>query len=305
MKKEIGIVTLAAMMTGASASAALIGSESFSSSGYYDGVNFGSTNMPSPTTLHRTNIVGTTGFSAADNNDARWLGSTAYVTPSHAINLTHALTTGSTSAGGALLLTGLVRQSNRKLMLEPSGSTFFMSGLVSANGSLDNMKNGEQAAMGLAASFSNTAFNRSGFSLGLYRDLTGGVYLSAFAGGNTYTLGDALTGAQASDAHMIVLQLDIGAGATDILTAWYALAGSTELTLAGTWENLDTADSGADIRVFGLQVSGKDTASPGVAVDEWRFGTTLLDVTSIPEPATIGMLGLGALIVMLVRRRCR
>jgi len=291
MKKVVYVFTLVAL--GSSFSfAASIASESFSSSGYHDGVNFGSTNMPSPTTLHRTNIVGTTGFSAADNNDARWLGSTAYVTPSHAINLTHALTTGSTSAGGALLLTGggLVRTSYRKLQQEPSGSTFFMSGLVSANGSLDNMKNGEMVSMGLAASFSNTAFNRSGFSLGLYRDLTGGVYLSAFAGGNTYKLGDALTGAQASDAHMIVLKLDIGAGATDTLTAWYALAGSTALTFAGTWTNLNTADSGADIRSFGLQtagIAGTDISNGG-AVDEWRFGATSQDVTI----ATAGRLSL-------------
>ncbi|MFA5689110.1 MAG: hypothetical protein WC959_08190 [Kiritimatiellales bacterium] len=163
---------------------------------------------------------------------------------------------------------------------EPAGTTFFMSGLVSVNGPLTNMKSGEQASMGLSDQFSNTAFNRRGFGLGLYRD-EDSVFLAAFANNSVFKLGDALTDAQLSQAHHIVLKLEIGVGATDALTAWYAVSGTSVLISAGKWENLDTADNGADICVFGLQSLGVGNTDPaGVAFDEWRFGSTMKDVTA-------------------------
>ncbi len=255
----------------------LLASESFSSAGYLDAVNFGATNQ------YRTNTIGTVGFSSANNANAYWIGSTANVQPIHAVNLSHPAISGSAMAGGAIVRSpreDFVRQSSRRLASEPAGTTFFMSGLVSVNGPLTNMKSGEQASMGLSDQFSNTAFNRRGFGLGLYRD-EDSVFLAAFANNSVFKLGDALTDAQLSQAHHIVLKLEIGVGATDALTAWYAVSGTSVLISAGKWENLDTADNGADICVFGLQSLGVGNTDPaGVAFDEWRFGSTMKDVTA-------------------------
>ncbi|MEI8206456.1 MAG: PEP-CTERM sorting domain-containing protein, partial [Kiritimatiellales bacterium] len=63
------------------------------------------------------------------------------------------------------------------------------------------------------------------------------------------------------------------------------------------------AGTSADLGLFVVQVKNDPIASSrAVYLDEFRFGTTLQDVTSIPEPATIGMLGLGGILVMLLRR---
>ena len=51
-----------------------------------------------------------------------------------------------------------------------------------------------------------------------------------------------------------------------------------------------------------IRLGGQSGAPNTVMIDELRVGTTWADVTPIPEPATIGMLGLGAIITLLVRR---
>ena len=72
--------------------------------------------------------------------------------------------------------------------------------------------------------------------------------------------------------------------------------GTANASLTG----LDVADIG-----FGTLGMYAGATAGQASLDEFRFGETFADVTpsAIPEPATVGMLGLGALVVMLLRRK--
>jgi hypothetical protein len=63
-----------------------------------------------------------------------------------------------------------------------------------------------------------------------------------------------------------------------------------------TWTSIAKASGAAQDR---LRI-GVTTGT--VQLDEIRFGDTFDSVTVIPEPATIGMLGLGAFLTILMRR---
>ncbi len=259
---------------------------------------------------HNTNLLGTTGFSDQDE----WHRGTANVRTRDFDGLTHDLVVGDTYDGIALLrpaAAGVTRISRRPLASEPTGSTFYMSGLVSMRGDATNIHLGSDARMGVSSwlGLNENNFFDPGFSLGLRRELSGDVFMVASADGNTYTLGDALTGTTLDGSHMIVLRAELGAspGANDTLTAWYALAGAPELTLAGSWSDINIADSLSDLSAFGIGVTtsndGQSGTSSGAAFDEWRFGTSL-DAVAIPEPGTLGfILGASVFIFLLVRAR--
>jgi hypothetical protein len=140
------------------------------------------------------------------------------------------------------------------------------------------------------------------------KDSAGDVYLAAFAGGTTNLLGSALTAGQAAETQMIVLQLNV-TGGNDTLTAWVLGQGATNLTGAVNVSGFDVG-SLTNLTSFTLQsvagTAGGTNILSGVYMDEFRFGTTLADVTTaIPEPATISMLVLGALVTGLIRwQRC-
>jgi len=249
----------------------LIASESFSVPPYTDALSFGNTNNS------RGNVGGTTGFSSTD----LWERNTANVTSRAGGGLTHALVVGRAMDGYALSRPGTAdRICYRDLKQAPEGSSFYMSGLVSMQGNLTNVLDNGMAVMGLSArSLLSAEDLSSGLFLGLTRGAGSDVFLSALAGGPIYTLGSALTPAQAGGAHLIILRVDIGAGATDKLFAWIAMDGATEVTFAGSWIGLDIADSGEDLRMFGVASirSGIGT-SFGAALDEWRFfGTSSQD----------------------------
>lgn len=303
MNTRISCLLLAVSLVAGTASATLVASESFATrvgnEGYLHNENF---NHPD----HESNLLGTTGFSADDN----WLSGTALVRPVNT-SLTHDLLVGGASDGSARLRSPLgsdfQRHSRRSLAEEPSGSTFYMSGLVSMDGDAGNLRLESDAMMGLSEE-PGLWVVPPGFSLGLSRAANGDVHLAAFADGNTYTLGNALTGTTLDGAHMIVLQAELGQtpGANDTLTAWYALAGETGLTLGGTWSGINIADSGADLAMFGLRATTNNpdidgSAPPGALFDEWRFGTTL-DAVAIPEPGLIGLLSMGAILLAFARR---
>ena len=303
------IITLIALSLGGSLAASPIASESFATpGGYVSGTSFGSASQ------NQNNIIGTTGFSTSDN----WNRNSALVTPRDTDSLTHNLMVGTAFSGGARVrspggATG-TRASYRALDSIPTGLIFYMSGLVSVRGDADNMHMQSDAQIGLStfAGLNDQVGNNSyspGFFLGLSRATSGAVNLAAFAGGNTYTLGNELTGAALAGAHMIVLRAELGQspGANDTLTAWYALAGESELTLGGSWSGINIADSGSDMEAFGLRGATFDTDAEGVpdgvAFDEWRFGSTM-GAVAIPEPSTVGIiLGLMVFIPLWVRSR--
>ena len=269
------VIILIALTFAGSLAASTIASESFATpEGYEHGLPFG---LPEQ---NRNNLIGTTGFSQWDD----WHRATANVTPRDTDSLTHDLLVGTAFDGAARLRTSATvnRIARRYLKSEPTGSTFFMSGLVSMRGDPENMHLGTHARMGLSSHEGldeSSNFSR-GFFLGLHRNANGSVYLAAYADGNTYTLGNELTGPALSGAHIIVLRAELGQrpGANDTLTAWYVLAGTSEWVEGGSWSGINIADSSSDLRAFGLGVTTDDvdtfTGTPdGVTFDEFRFGT--------------------------------
>ncbi len=282
MKKVKYVMALAVTMMGVSVSAELIVSESFSTgngSDYVSGVKLDQE-------PNKSNLTGTFGFSASAANT--WFNGTTSIQPKDGAGLTHSLVQG-TSAGGGLKMStvnqsGGARKSMRKLAATPSGSSFYMSGLVTMNGFLSNLDNGERIAMGLGTNPTNIVFScETGLFLGLTKDENGDVYLAAFAGGNTYKLGSALTAAQADETQMIVLKLDFNtSGVLDTLTAWTARQTAKELTQVLSISDLDTGSTRNLMRFLVQNQNGMDTSSGTVYLDEFRFGTTLQDVTNIP-----------------------
>ena len=288
MKKLQYIVSLAAIMLAASASAELIASESFSTGNgndYTNSVGFG-------VTTNRAKVIGTTGFTT--NN--LWVGATTALLPRNFPGLTHALMQGTAANGllsvrplGATVVSGVTnintRNNTRELASTPYGSSFYMSGLVKAN-NFTSIDPGESAAMGLNSNSIAGVWDISaGLHLGLTRDIAGDYYLAAFAAGNTYTLGSKLTGTQPTNTQMIVLKLEVDtSGTNDTLTAWIAQHGSTNLTQVLGVTNTINTGTAANLKTFGVQtLGGLDLiSSPGVSLDEFRFGTQLSDVRSIP-----------------------
>ncbi len=293
MKKIQYIVPLAAIMMGASASAALIASESFSTGNGSDYVNAQNFNSASNSNV----LTGTTGF--ADTAGKAWVNGTSLVVPRNFTSLTHTLVQGTPVTGLATVIpggNGVARNSNRELASAPSGSSFYISGLVRIGG-LANIDPDESASMGLIGNIAvNTWDTDTGIHLGLTKDGLGDVYLAAFAAGNTYTLGSKLTSTQATETQMIVLKLDVDtSGNNDTLTAWVAQQGATDLTQVLSVSDINTGTT-ADLGRFVIQSMGGPDAvtAGGTRMDEFRFGTTMSDVTSIPEPATLSLLGIAA-----------
>lgn len=109
---------------------------------------------------------------------------------------------------------------------------------------------------------------------------------------------DERTGpATGTGQYFVVSELNLGTGG---MTTYL---NPTDLeNIAGTAANTLTDTATATLNtiegfVFGL---GNDAAG---TVDEIRIGTTLGDVSSIPEPATIGLLGVVSAGILFVRRR--
>ncbi|MEI8205382.1 MAG: hypothetical protein WCG03_00730 [Kiritimatiellales bacterium] len=290
MNKILYKIALASLIIGASASAERIASESFlnGGAGYNDTANFAA--APNTTVL-----AGTTGFT--NTAGKIWQCGTATIRPRNYTGLTHALVQGTTENGLVFAIpandtkevkSAQGRGSKRVLAAAPAGSSFYMSGLVSLGGSLANLDASESVAMGLNNSFVNLTWNVGlGMHLGLTRNSAGDVYLAAFAAGNTYTLGSKLTLAQAAETQMIVLKLDIDtSGNNDTLTAWIAQQGSTNLTEVLSQTGFDTGVT-SDLSAFVVQSVGNpaNTLAPGAKLDEFRFGTTLQDVTIAAIPS--------------------
>jgi len=106
------------------------------------------------------------------------------------------------------------------------------------------------------------------------------------------------TGAFANDTTYMVLAKTTS---TNIAVALYA-AGVPVDESSVTWTSIGRIVGAPGI----VQDRVRITTSTAIAqLDEFRFGDTFESVTVIPEPATIGMLGIGALITLLIRRTQR
>ena len=287
----VGIVL--SVIVSQDASAALIASESFSTGAvagdYTDAQAFNGTD-------NKTVTIGTSGFAGQE-----WVNGTSLVLPRwFASSSAHNGIVGSTSAGGAIINpagVGVDRHSQRALgSALPSATSYFLSGMVQY-GNDGAMLNGDVVSLGFGDTLSvNTADISDGFHLGLYE--TGDqTYLAAFAGGSIYQL----AAVPQSIFHQIVLRLDVNASGNETLNAWYAAPGDNDLTHALVDQSVETYTEAADLSTFIAQTIGGSNGT-GPRLDEMRFGTALSDVTAIPEPAVMGLMGFVSIGALFLRR---
>jgi len=128
------------------------------------------------------------------------------------------------------------------------------------------------------------------FSLGLY---TGD-------GSTGLTLGNA--GTSVSTTYFVIGKFTTVASGADrfdysLLTGTDALPSSEPVT----WDQTRTSNPGSDYEAFRLRTR---TSGNTTDIDEVRFGTSFADVTVVPEPSSLALLGLGSLL-LLRRRRVR
>jgi len=305
MKKRTGIMILAGVCVAGLAQAALIASESFwttngtpANSEYKQG-NLGGTNVGG----YNNSVVtaGNSGFTA----DNPWSGNTSAIAAQTDFNLNHSGMAGTARDGSVRLnvQTGTTgdRQSNRLATSVPEASSYYMSALVRGT---TPQQNGNTGTIGFMSSISGNTFDiSSGIHVGLH--VAGGeLHLAAFANNTTYNLVNLST-VGLTTIHQVVLRLDVNASGNDALSVWYAKDGDVGLTQVVS--NQDVGNiwaSSADLDTLAIQVkTGGATAIQTLGyIDEMRFGTTLQDVTTIPEPATLGLFTLSSAALLLARR---
>ena len=279
-----------------SAQAVLIGSESFqttvSSSDYTADVHVTDAS-------NNKIVVGNTGFGTAEP----WLNTTGAITANGWNGMTHSGVVGLTLSGCLRIQpqSSVNRNSRRNLAAVPvTSSTYYLSGLVRL-GALNNLRDGQDLSVGFKQYISDGEYNiGNGMHFGMRRH-GGTAYLTASAAGSTYDLLD-ITGSEAN-VFQIVLKLDANAGGNDTFSAWYAADGDTSLTEGLAATSLETWSDAGYLRRMVAQEKSTYAFNPfGGRFDEIRLGTELADVTTIPEPATLGLIGLAAGAIFVTRR---
>lgn len=300
---SIAAVILAFLAPSSQSSATLIASESFFTSAspvsgeYTNNTNLGV--FPNSAVVN-----GNSGFSSDSAN--RWMNSTGTLLSDSTVSRTHNGLTGVALDGSIRLRPtaagGNARNSYRLMPTVPTtSSTYYLSGLVQVDTAF-NLDLGETIALGFGTSLAaSTSDFSKGFHFGLSEDADG-IYLSASAGGSTFDLGDATFGT----TYQIVLSLQVNAAGADTLNAWYAPNGATTLTQGLVDQSVETWSSASDLQAFVAQFNAAGNGGNGVYYDEVRFGTSMSDVTLIPEPATTALMFGGlALSGLFLRRRMK
>jgi hypothetical protein len=129
--------------------------------------------------------------------------------------------------------------------------------------------------------------------------------------GQTYWTGDLTPG----DTHFIVVQASLGASpgdnTQDLNSIWvdpsaatYGLGELTRPAADGSSNGAESTSVASDAMesiIIGAGIATAGAAPTDTLMDEIRVGNTWADVTPVPEPVSIGLLGLPALFAM--RRR--
>lgn len=249
-------------------------------------------------------IVGNTGFSGTSTWDAN-TGSVSAQTAS----LTGSLVPGTLQSGSVLFKTlaasgsGVNRNGHRLLAATPITSpSYFLSGLVQGINTTA-LTDGAAVAAGFMPTISTNTFSiATGIHFGIHRTGTDN-FLAAFAGGNTYNLLNI--NATITSTYQVVLRLDVNASGNETLTAWYGTSDASDLTLGLAATDIGSFwTSAADIDTFVLQVRNPNNSSASVAnFDEMRFGTTMADVTTVPEPSCVALIAGGLTALVAFRRK--
>jgi len=285
------------------ASAAVISTESFWTQATQSGGSYGAGGIAQSTPAPDNTAVvqGNTGFNATN----KWVSPTSAIAVTNTVSLSGSVVQGTTANGTVnFIAKGVDRTSSRQLASTPALSgSYYLSGLVNI-GTLSKVGTGEYLTsgfLGSAPAFSTINLS-TGFHYGV-RNVGGTVYLAAFAGGNAYNL-LALDASTVTSTYQIVLKLDVNASGTDTLTGWYATNNAASLTQGLAATAVETWTGASSLSYFALQSHTTVNDNRTVYFDEMRLGTTLADVTTIvPEPSTIGLLLLGGILVLRMRRR--
>jgi len=303
MKKITGLMMLGSLYAAGIAKGALIASESFwttnaapANGEYRQGSIAGVVSTYDNTVV----TAGNSGFNAAKP----WVGNTSGIAVTEGTSLTHNGLVGG-SKSGALTLTPFAsatgnRQSNRSMVSVPTSGSYYISGLTRGTSVANE---GAAGTVGFLSSISGNTFDISkGVHFGFHVD-GGKLHLSAFANNSTYNLVN-LSDTGLTAFYQVVMKLDVNASGNESLTVWYAKNGDANLTLGlATTDIGDFWSSAADIGTFAAQIRGAGSSNKSIGyVDEVRFGTTLGDVTAIPEPATLGLFTLSSAALLLARR---
>jgi len=285
-----------AILSSYKASAALIASESFSTgngSDYTDNKSF-------TDAVNKANITGTVGFTAD------WSTGTALIVPRPQTalagpNFNYSAVSGSVDGWVWNKTYHEDRAARRELSSPPAaGTTVYMSSLVMRAG-VTSLNTNDVTTIGFGTVSGGQAYSiATGMHVGIQRNAAGEYRRIAGIGGSLYDLGAAT----AWQTDQIIVKMVLNASGTETVSIGLVDGGSS--TLSWIYENLSieawSTTESMNALVIQLDGSTNVVTAAGTAFDEVRLGTSLSDVTLIPEPATVGFVGAGALLMMIIRR---
>jgi hypothetical protein len=269
---KLSVVILASMGLTMSVSATQIAYEGFRATDAIDDYSAGS--------LGGQDVaVGNSGFGST----YVWYGNTGTMSADSGALAHSALVQSAESGRAALEGYSSGRASSRSLADDPVLSgTYYLSGLVNLTSS-GRLKAGEYRVAGFMGSvIGGTAVS---FADGLHygvRNEGDVYYLAAFAGGNIYHIAELPAFATTVQ---VVLKLEVCDTGAEMLSAWYAADGDSQLTEGFSDVSVETWGSVTDLKRLSVQTGGVSAYSDlPTYFDEIYLGTELADVTSLVEP---------------------
>jgi hypothetical protein len=182
----------------------------------------------------------------------------------------------------------------------PASSDYYFSLLLSQ--SANSYTGVAYAGLGSSRAVGGNAVNpTNGFDIGFNN---GALSLFYNNGGASYAIESLLASTAANQTFMVEVHLTLS-GTSATFTPFVYNSAGTLLNTPASQVVSGTINSASDLGAFQSWVSTDfNAASPAkVVFDEFRFGTAEADVISIPEPASAGLLALGALACVARRRK--